>query len=132
MAHHAYTLLALALVLSNINGSFAARHLLDVTKSTAAPEAEPTMSKPTIPAIPTTLPPILLIPKVTIPTTIPNIPTALPPISSIPSIPTVPTVPTALPPMPAIPSIPSIPNTMPKVPAFQVPPIPSPSATTSP
>ncbi|KAJ4745193.1 hypothetical protein LUZ62_079598 [Rhynchospora pubera] len=128
-SHHAYTLLALALVLSNINGSFAARHLLDVTKATAAPEAEPTMSKPTTPAIPTTLPPIPSIPKVTIPTTIPNIPTTLPPISSIPSIPT---IPTALPPMPAIPSIPSIPTTMPKVPVFQVPPIPSPSATTSP
>ncbi|KAJ3704969.1 hypothetical protein LUZ61_008674 [Rhynchospora tenuis] len=135
MASQAWSILALVLVFSTINGSFGARHLLDTTKA-EAPEAEgtPATEKPTIPAIPaipTTLPPIASVPEFTIPTTIPTIPTTLPPISSISGIPEIPAIPTTLPPISDIPGISSIPITIPQIPGFQVPIIPSTPATSS-
>ncbi|KAJ4775363.1 hypothetical protein LUZ62_060759 [Rhynchospora pubera] len=133
MAFNTKFLLAFLLAVVAIDGSIAARHLLDTT---AAPEAAPTTPKPTIPAIPT------------VPSTIPGIPTtiptALPPMPTIPTaIPAIPKVPTTLPPIPAVTAIPSIPTTIPTtlppipatIPGFQIPSIPylsQPPATPSP
>ncbi|KAJ4801710.1 hypothetical protein LUZ62_052956 [Rhynchospora pubera] len=133
MASQAWSILALAVVFTTINGSSAARHLLDTTKA-EVPESAPATEKPTIPAIPaipTTLPPITSVPEFTIPTTIPTIPATLPPISSIAGIPEIPAIPTTLPPISDIPGISSIPITIPQIPGFQVPFIPSTPATSS-
>ncbi|KAJ1700583.1 hypothetical protein LUZ63_000362 [Rhynchospora breviuscula] len=130
MASQAWSILALAVVFTTINGSSAARHLLDTTKA-EVPESAPATEKPTIPAIPTTLPSIASVPEFTIPTTIPTIPTTLPPISSIAGIPEIPAIPTTLPPISDIPGISSIPITIPQIPGFQVPFVPSTPATSS-
>ncbi|XP_078162310.1 uncharacterized protein LOC144557589 [Carex rostrata] len=130
MAFYSKFILAFLVAVVTIDGSIAARHLLDTTP---APEAASTAPKPTVPssipviptAIPTALPPMPTIPTTSL-TPIPAITTTIPsfPTTTIPSIPT--TIPTTLPP---------IPSTIPSIPGFQIPSIPylsQPPATPSP
>ncbi|XP_057496721.1 uncharacterized protein LOC130781537 [Actinidia eriantha] len=127
----------LALSISSVQTTRAARHLLQTVPTTM-----PKVTLPPLPAVPTipkaTLPPLLIptlpalptAPALPKPTTLPPLPSTQIP-SSLPN-PTMPTVPkVTLPPLPAtslptiptaIPSIPTIPTTMPTIPFFSPPP----------
>ncbi|PIM99203.1 hypothetical protein CDL12_28303 [Handroanthus impetiginosus] len=110
---HLVLSLIMAITLSNIHGSSAARSLLQTSQPTIPPLPKATLPPlPAMPNLPTaTLPPLPTNPTLPKPT--------LPPMPAMPKV-ALPPLPTN--PLPTMPSIPTIPTNMPSFPFLSPPP----------